>query len=261
MSADNIAIIIPALNEEEALRKLLAELNSTLPPNLARVIVVDNGSTDQTAQVARDAGAEVVSESQRGYGRACWQGFQAARASGAELLVFMDGDGSDDPADLSLLLRVQREHGADLVMGSRVTRRAERGSVPLQGRLGNWLVSRLIQLLYRAPVHDIGSFRVISIQALERLQMREMTFGWPVEMLVKAARAHYRIVETPIHYRRRKHGRSKVTGTLSGSVRTAYLMLKTTFRYAWTKEETCLIPAQQAVPQPAPVPPAQTSRS
>jgi glycosyltransferase involved in cell wall biosynthesis len=235
MSADNIAIIIPALNEEEALRGLLAEL-AELSNIRARVIVVDNGSTDQTAQVARAAGANVVNASQRGYGSACWQGFQAAQAMGAELLVFMDGDGSDDPADLPLMLQMYHEQQADLVMGSRVTSRAERGSVPLQGRLGNWLVSRLIRLLYGTPVDDIGSFRVISVQALERLQMRDRTFGWPVEMLVKAARARYRIVEVPIHYRRRKHGHSKVTGTLSGSIRTAYLMLHMTFRYAWTKE-------------------------
>ncbi len=233
MSLDNLAIIIPALNEEGALRGLLAEL----PQEGARVIVVDNGSTDNTAQVAREAGAEVVSEPQRGYGRACWRGFQAAQAAGARLLIFMDGDGSDDPADLPLLLRAWREQQADLVMGSRVTQRAERGSVPLQGRLGNWLVSCLIRLFYGAPVHDIGSFRVISARALEELQMREMTFGWPVEMLVKAARAGYRIVEVPIHYRRRKQGHSKVTGTLSGSVRTAYLMLRTTFRYVRSNKE------------------------
>jgi glycosyltransferase involved in cell wall biosynthesis len=244
MSVDTRAIIIPALNEEEALRHLLAKL----PREFAQVIVVDNGSTDNTARVAREAGALVVNETQRGYGRACWRGFQAARDLGINLLIFMDGDGSDDPADLPLLLEALHSQEADLVMGSRVTPLAERGAVPLQARLGNWLVSRLIQLLYHVPIHDIGSFRAISVQALEGLQMHEMTFGWPVEMLVKAARANYRIVETPLHYRRRSHGRSKVAGTLSGSIKTAYLMLRTTFRYAWKGGNTCLTLAPTVTP-------------
>ena len=224
-----IALIIPALNEEQALSQLLAEI----PPKSAEwIIVVDNGSTDNTAGVAREAGAHVVSEPRRGYGRACLTGFEAANKLGAEILVFMDGDGSDDPADLSLMLAPLLEGRADLAMGSRVSPRAERGAIPPQARLGNWLVSRLIHLLYGAPLHDIGSFRCIRREKLAALQMQELTFGWPVEMLVKAARAHYRIVELPIHYRKRSHGRSKVAGTLVGSVKAAYYMLSTTLRYA-----------------------------
>jgi hypothetical protein len=144
----------------------------------------------------------------------------------------MDGDGSDDPSDLPMMLAPVREERADFVIGSRVSKRSEQGAIPPQARLGNWLVSRMIRLLYGVPIHDIGSFRVIRCSSLEALQMHEMTFGWPVEMLVKAARAGYRIVELPLHYRRRSHGRSKVGGTLVGSVKAAYYMVSTTLRYA-----------------------------
>lgn len=227
--SDTIAIVIPALNEAEALRHHLPEFPEEL---IKRVIVVDNNSTDATAQVARAAGATVVNEPVRGYGRACWRGFQAAIEMGAEIVVFMDGDGSDDPADLPAMLAPLREGRAELVMGSRVSKHAEPGAIPPQARLGNWLVSRMMNALYHVHLHDIGSFRVIRCSALSALQMHEMTFGWPVEMLVKAARAGYHIEEVAIHYHRRSHGQSKVAGTLVGSVKAAYAMLSTTLRYA-----------------------------
>lgn len=232
MITETVAIVIPALNEEAALRQLLAEI----PQNVARwIIVSDNGSSDATAEVAKQAGAMVASEPARGYGRACFKGFKTAQGLGADILVFMDGDGSDDPVDLPMMLAPLYEGRADLVIGSRVSARAERGAIAPQARLGNWLVSRLIRLLYGAPLHDIGSFRAIRCSKLAALDMREMTFGWPVEMVVKAAKARYRIVEAPLHYRRRSHGNSKVAGTISGSVRAAYLMLSVTLRYARTR--------------------------
>jgi glycosyltransferase involved in cell wall biosynthesis len=232
MVTEKVAIVIPALNEEAALHCLLAEL----PPSCAQwVIVVDNGSTDATAVVAQGSGAIVASEPLRGYGRACLKGFETACSLGAAIVIFMDGDGSDNPADLPMLLRPIREGRADFVIGSRVSERAEHGAVPPQARLGNWLVSRLIHLLYGVPLHDIGSFRAVRSSLLGVLEMHEMTYGWPVEMLVKAARAHYRIVEVPIHYRRRRHGRSKVAGTIAGSMKAAYYMLRTTLRYVGTR--------------------------
>src|SRR2546425_4616130 len=204
MLTEKVAIVIPALNEEAALRQLLAEL----PRHFAQwIIVVDNGSSDATAAVARDASVLVASEPARGYGLACLKGFRTACSLGAEIVIFLDGDGSDDPADLPMMLAPISEGHADFVIGSRVTTRSERGAVPPQARLGNWLVSRLIGILYGVPLHDIGSFRAIRWSLLEALEMREMTFGWPVEMLVKAAQANYRIVELPIHYRHRSHGR------------------------------------------------------
>ena len=229
MVAEKVAIVIPALNEEAAIHQLLAEL----PQDFAQwVIVVDNGSTDATATVARNSGAIVANEPTRGYGRACLKGFKTACTLGAEIVIFMDGDGSDDPTDLPMMLSPVIEGRADFVIGSRVSTSAERGAIHAQARLGNWLVSRMIRLLYGVRLHDIGSFRVVRSSLLETIDMREMTFGWPVEMLVKAARAGYRILELPIHYRHRSHGRSKVAGTISGSIKAAYYMLSTTLRYS-----------------------------
>jgi len=232
MSTEKVAIVIPALNEEGAIRQLLAEM----PRDFAQwIIVVDNASTDATAAVAQKGGAMVASEPTRGYGQACLKGFSTACSLGAEIVIFMDGDGSDDPADLPMMLAPLLEGRADLVMGSRVSSRSERGAVPPQARLGNWLVSRMIHILYGVRLSDIGSFRVIRCAALEKLHMSEMTFGWPVEMVVKSAKAGYRIVELPIHYRHRSHGRSKVAGTIVGSAKAAYYMLRTTLRYAGVK--------------------------
>ena len=228
MVAEKVAIVIPALNEEAAIHQLLAEL----PQDFAQwVIVVDNGSTDATATVAQKSGAIVTTEPMRGYGRACLKGFKTACSLGAEIVIFMDGDGSDDPSDLPIEQKFQPVHFMDFVIGLRVSELAERGAVPAQARLGNWLVSRMIRLMYGVRLHDIGSFRVVRCSLLETIEMREMTYGWPVEMLVKAAQAHYRILELPIHYRHRSHGRSKVAGTMSGSIKAAYSMLSTTLRY------------------------------
>src|SRR2546425_2838547 len=158
MVAEKVAIVIPALNEEAAIHQLLAEL----PQDFAQwVIVVDNGSTDATATVAQKSGAIVATEPMRGYGRACLKGFKTACSLGAEIVIFMDGDGSDDPADLPMMLTPVLEGQADMTIGSRVGKRAERGAIPPQARLGNWLVSRMIRVLYGACIHDIGSFRVI----------------------------------------------------------------------------------------------------
>lgn len=229
ISTAKVALVIPALNEELALQSLLAEI----PQGIVHwIIVVDNASTDATAAVAKAAGAIVASEPIRGYGRACLKGLQTAQALGADTVLFMDGDGSDDPADLPMMLTPIVQEQADFTIGSRVGKRSEEGAIPPQARLGNWLVSRMIHALYGLPLHDIGSFRAIRCSALAALHMHEMTFGWPVEMVVKAARAQYRITELPIHYRKRSHGHSKVAGTFIGSVKAAYYMLSTTLRYA-----------------------------
>ncbi len=235
MTTEKVAIVIPALNEEAALPPLLAEI----PPDIADfILVVDNGSTDDTTQAAKGAGSTVISEPVRGYGRACASGFRAAQQLGADILVFMDGDGSDDPADLPMMLAPIFQRCADFVIGSRISGRAERGAILAQARLGNWLVSSMIRMLYGARIYDIGSFRAIRTSVLEELQMREMTYGWPVEMVVKAARANYRILELPIHYRKRSHGQSKVAGTITGSIKAAYYMVRTTLRYVGTKSAT-----------------------
>src|SRR2546429_9590830 len=214
MSTGKVAIVIPALNEVAALRHLLPEI----PGDFAQwIIVADNGSTDGTAAVARAAGAVVASEPTRGYGRNWLKGFRTACSLGADIVIFIDGDGSDDPADLPMMLAPLSEGRADLVIGSRVSGRSEQGAIPPQARLGNWLVSRLIRMLYGVHLSDIGAFRAIRRSSLENLQMSEMTFGWPVEMLVKAARARYRTVELPIHYAHRSQVPSTVGGRIARS--------------------------------------------
>lgn len=229
MSTNAIALVIPAWNEEDALCQLLPEI----PAHLVQwVVVVDNNSTDATAQVAQAAGALVVAEPLRGYGRACWRGFQTACDLGAEIIVFMDGDGSDNPLDLSAMLAPILAGHTEFVMGSRVSAYAQSGSVPPQARFGNWLISWLVSRMYDVSLHDIGSFRAVRSSLLVSLNMQEMTFGWPVEMLVKAGRAQHPIIEVPLHYRCRSHGESKVAGTIWGSIRAAYSMLGTMARYA-----------------------------
>ena len=233
MSTHAIALVIPAWNEEDALRQLLPEI----PPDFVRwVLVVDNNSTDATAQVAQAAGALVVREPLRGYGRACYHGFQMACELGAEIIVFMDGDGSDNPRDLPAMVDPILAGTADFVMGSRIGAYSESGAVPPQARLGNWLISHLVNRMYDVHIHDVGSFRAVRRSLLLSLDMQEMTFGWPVEMLVKAGRAQHPIVEVPLHYRRRSHGHSKVSGSLWGSIRAAYSMLSTMARYAWKRD-------------------------
>ncbi|QBD74966.1 glycosyltransferase family 2 protein [Ktedonosporobacter rubrisoli] len=233
METASIALVIPALNEEQALPAVLEEVPSEL---VHWVFVVDNGSTDATASVAQEKGAIVIAQPQRGYGAACWKGLLAAQQKGADIVVFMDGDGSDHPGDLSSLLAPLLEGKADLAIGLRNGEQAEKDALPIHARFGNWLVSRLINLLYGCCIHDLGSFRALRCATLETLRMKDMSSGWPVEMLVKAARQKYRIAEIPLRYRKRKYGHSKVASTFTGSILAAYLMLKTTFKYVRSAE-------------------------
>lgn len=221
------ALVIPAFNEEETISAVVG----AVPPGVAqRVIVVDNGSTDRTGALAREAGAEVVREDRRGYGYACFAGFQSA--AGADIIVFMDGDGADNPEQISDLIRPISEGRADLVVGSRVRGRAEPGALLLHARFGNWLASRLMRMLYGLEVSDLGPFRAIRSEVLEALELQEMTFGWPTEMMVKAAKRGYRVIEIPVDYRRRAGGKSKVSGTVRGTLLAAYYILGTTLKYA-----------------------------
>jgi len=222
----NVVTIIPALNEEAA----IAQVVTAVPRDVvSQVIVVDNGSTDRTAQVARTAGAVVVPQPERGYGAACHAGVMASE--GADVLVFLDGDGSDVPQEIRLILGPIVQGRADLVIGSRLAGRREPGAMPPHALFGNWLASRVLRALYRVRITDLGSFRAIRRAALLDLGMQERTFGWPVEMIAKAARRGKRIVEVPVSYRRRI-GRSKVTGTVRGSLLAAYYIFATAFRYA-----------------------------
>ena len=221
-------MIIPALNEAGNIRKLVREIQASAP---VEVIVVDNNSTDSTAEEAREAGANVVIESQRGYGYACAAGVSAAQD--ADVLVFMDGDYSFSPTDLPSLLSPILENRADMVLGSRERGHIALGAMPSHQRFGNWLVSRLMNTLYGLSITDLGPYRAIRRQLLMELDMREMTYGWPTEMIVKSARRGARIVEVPVSYRSRRFGHSKVSGTVRGTILATWFILGVTFRYAW----------------------------
>lgn len=220
------ALIIPALNEAESIGQQLGHL----PRDLFRqIIVVDNGSTDATAQVARAAGAQVVREPRRAYGQACQAGL-AHLSVEISAVVFMDADLSDDPADLERLTRVLAEGGWDLVVGSRVLGQAEPGSLTPAQRFGNWLTTRLIRWIWHVSFTDLGPLRVIRRDALQRLNLDNRDFGWNVEMQAKAACLRLRVTEIPVHYCRRAYGRSKISGTLWGSVRAGVKILWTIYR-------------------------------
>ena len=222
-----MAAIVPAWNEAAAIGPVVR----AIPRDLVDVvIVVDGGSADGTAEVARAAGARVVGQDRPGYGAACAAGVRAAMVGGAELLVFLDGDYADDPADLPRVLAPVLTDRADLVLGTRLERR-ERGALPPHQVAGNRVAVLLIRLLYRRRLRDIGSFRAIRADRLAVLGMSHPTYGWPVEMVVKALRRSYRVVEVPIHYRKRI-GRAKVGGTFKGSALAGYHMLRTILGYA-----------------------------
>jgi len=219
------AVIIPALNEEESLPLVLQELPSEL---VDRVFVVDNGSTDGTASVARAAGAVVVSEPRRGYGAACLAGIAAA--DGFDVLVFLDADYSDYPQDLIELHAPVARGEADLVIGSRMVNAGARGALLPQARFGNWLASRLMRLLFGVRCTDLGPFRVITGAGLAALGMRDRDYGWTVEMQLRAHLRGLRVVEVPVRYRPRL-GQSKISGTVRGTIMAGYKILKTILGY------------------------------
>ena len=224
-----IAVVIPALDEEQAIGKVLRDI----PEGASQVVVVDNGSRDRTAEVARGLGAEVVAEPRRGYGQACLTGI--AQLDRPDIVVFLDGDYSDYPEEMSALVAPLLTGEADLVIGSRTLGQREKGALLPQARFGNWLSTLLIRLLFGVSFTDLGPFRALSFEALQRLAMQDRDFGWTVEMQVKAARLGLRAVEVPVRYRRRI-GTSKITGTLSGTLRAGHKILWTIFRYARYRE-------------------------
>lgn len=228
-----ISVIIPAHNEAESIALVINEIPAGL---VQEIIVVDNASTDTTAARAAAAGATVLFEPTPGYGRACLRGiaYALAQMPRPDLLVFLDGDHSDFPAEMPALLAPLLAQTADLVIGSRVLGRRERGALLPQQRFGNWLAAWLLRYRFGTTTTDLGPFRAICTPALVALNMADTTYGWTVEMQVKAARQGLRVVEVPVRYRRRI-GTSKISGTVRGTLGAGYKILATIFQH-WGRE-------------------------
>jgi glycosyltransferase involved in cell wall biosynthesis len=227
-----INVIIPALNEEEPIAEVVRAVAATKIPS--KIIVVDNGSTDRTAERARSAGARVVAEPRRGYGRACAAGVHALSPE-CDIVVFLDGDGSDCPEFMNELVDPILAGKYDFVIGSRTRGKREPGSMNFQQILSGVVAGFILRLLYGVRYTDMCPFRAIRRDALARLGMCEQTYGWNLEMQMKAARAGLRILEVPVNHRRRTGGDSKVSGTLRGTFVAGTRILATLLRVAFEK--------------------------
>jgi glycosyltransferase involved in cell wall biosynthesis len=226
-----LAVVIPTLNEEEAIGGVLA----AIPPGIAeQITVVDSGSTDHTVERAATAGARVVSESRRGYGRACHAGAEAA--ADCDIIVFLDGDGSDCPELMPLLVEPIARGEYDFVIGSRARGKRERGSMSAHQLIAGCVFGAAIRVLYGVPYTDMCPFRAIRREALLRLGMREMTYGWNLEMQMRAARAGLRILEVPLAHRRRAGGVSKVSGGMAGTLKAGARIVATFCRVVLVRE-------------------------
>jgi glycosyltransferase involved in cell wall biosynthesis len=225
-----IDIIIPAYNEEKSIGKVLADI----PWELVReVVVTDNASNDNTAEVARAGGATVLYEGRKGYGWACLKAMDyiAQKPEKPDIVVFMDADYSDHPEELAALVAPIADCRADLVIGSRALGKKEKGSLTPQQLFGNWLAAKLLRWLYKANFTDLGPFRAIRYDKLLEIQMQDKTYGWTVEMQAKAARMGISYTEVPVSYRKRI-GTSKVSGTLRGTLGAGYKILWTIYKYS-----------------------------
>jgi glycosyltransferase involved in cell wall biosynthesis len=224
-----VSVIIPTHNEAQAIGHVLADLPSHL---VTEVIVVDSNSTDGTPDLARKMGAQVVQEPRRGYGRACLTGL--ANTQNPDVVVFLDGDYSDRPAELPIILAPFIEGRADITLGSRFGGKNNAGALPWHQAFGNRLAAGLIRLLYGVKVSDLGPFRAGRADVLRALALEETTYGWAVEMIVKGAIAGFRIVEVPVSYYPRI-GKSKISGTVKGTVGAAWFILSLIVRYSFRR--------------------------
>lgn len=231
MDSHRTVVIIPALNEEQS----IAQVVRSLPSLVSEIIVVDNGSTDRTTEVARSAGATVLHERQRGYGYACLTGIAHALKSNPDVIAFVDGDMSDYPEELPILLKPIQEDSFDLVVGSRMLGKREEGAMLPQAILGNTLAGFLIKMFWGYTFTDLGPFRAVRVDALKRMNMSDKTYGWTVEMQIKAAKLKLKCTEVPVRYRKRALGTSKVTGSISGSIKASAKILFTIFKYLFVK--------------------------
>lgn len=222
-----IGVIIPAYNEESSITSVIRDI----PDCVDIIIVVDNNSSDATSEKARLAGADVVFQPLRGYGNACLKGMEHLAVENVDIVVFLDGDYSDHPDELILLVEPIISGNCGMVIGSRTLGDKEKGAMLPQAIFGNWLATFLIQLMWGYSFTDLGPFRAITTDALESLKMVDTNYGWTVEMQIKAAQHKLHCTEIPVSYRKRI-GKSKITGTISGTLKASYKILWTIFRYA-----------------------------
>jgi glycosyltransferase involved in cell wall biosynthesis len=220
-----VSVIIPTHNEASAIVRVLADLPADL---ISEVLVVDSNSSDGTPEIARKMGARVIGEPRRGYGRACLTGFE--NANSPDVVVFLDGDYSDRPAELPLLLAPIVEGRADIALGSRIGKQSIRGALPWHAVFGNRVAAGLIRFLYGQRITDLGPFRAGRAEVLRELALEETTYGWAVEMILKGTLAGFRIAEVPVSYYPRI-GKSKISGTLKGTVGAAWFILSLIVRY------------------------------
>jgi glycosyltransferase involved in cell wall biosynthesis len=224
-----IVVIIPAFNEENSVGKVVKDI----PPGLVQeVIVVNNNSNDNTELNARSAGATVLHERRPGYGYACLKGIEYARQlpSAPDIVVFIDADYSDHPEEMLQLVQPIINEGIDMVIGSRALGNRERGSMTPQQVFGNWLATRLLKLFYGVTYTDLGPFRAIRYDKLLQIDMQDTTYGWTVEMQLKAAKLRLKTTEVPVNYRKRI-GFSKISGTIKGTIMAGYKIIATIFKY------------------------------
>ena len=224
-----VSVIIPAFNEENGIGEVIKEIPLEL---VSEVVVINNASTDNTEKIARDAGATVLRESTRGYGRACLKGIDYLKKKGVKpsIVIFLDADHSDYPEEMRELIKPILEDKADLVIGSRALGQKESGSMTPQQIFGNWLATRLLRVLYKVSFTDLGPFRAIRYDSLILLDMQDKTYGWTVEMQLKAAKMGLRCLEVPVSYRKRI-GFSKISGTVKGTIMAGVKIISTIFKY------------------------------
>ncbi len=229
-SAPLIKVIIPAFNEADSIASVIKEI----PKSVSEIVVVNNNSTDATIQNAENAGATVLTENQRGYGYACLKGMNyiANQSELPDIIVFLDGDYSDYPEELDKLVAPILDHNMDMVIGARVKNLREEGSMTPQQIFGNWLATSLMSLFFGANFTDLGPFRAIRYDQLVSLKMEDKTYGWTVEMQLKALKKKLNYTEVPVRYKRRI-GISKVSGTVKGSIFAGIKILSWIFKYSF----------------------------
>ena len=224
-----VVVIIPAFNEEESIPKVIKDI----PSFIDEIIVANNGSTDNTAGVAAKLGATVVTENERGYGAACLKAIDFIKNKYYDIVVFLDGDYSDYPEEMNRVVKPIIKDDYDLVIGSRMIGKREKGAMLPQAVFGNWLAAFLVKLFWNYKFTDLGPFRAIKYSSLLQLNMQDRNFGWTVEMQIKAAKQKMKCIEVPVRYRKRI-GESKVTGTIKGTVKASvkilYLIFASLFR-------------------------------